>query len=504
MKSRMLWVVFAVALTSACASLPTGYEKTATAALTHTEDTSLGKAVSGWTAAQNGQSGFYPLPAGLDALGARLALIDRAERSIDVQYFLIKNDSAGLIFAAKLVEAADRGVRVRFLLDDVFTTVDDQVLLALDDHPNIEIRLFNPIARGGISLLNFALNFKTANRRMHNKSFTVDNQATIVGGRNIADEYFQLTTDAEFLDFDMLAFGPVAPEVSTTFDRYWNHQLAVPLSAFEIDDEGLTTLRDKLSTAMKATGDSIYRQAIDTPLVQNLLNRTATLYPADAEVITDDPDKLLNKVSRDQQILVTRMAEVVTAATKEVIISTPYFVPGDDGVAAWKGVVDSGVKVSIVTNSLASNNHTAVHSAYASYRKKLLRAGVDLYEVRASAVAHAADEEGPDSVTLHTKAAVIDGRYTFVGSLNLDPRSIDINTEMGVLVDSTALAGPLTERFKQRLAEIAYKLELDDRGKILWRATIDGKEVVETSEPLASRGRRFSAWFQKIFPESQM
>ncbi len=504
MKSRMLWVVFAMALTSACASLPTGYEKTATTALTNTEDTSLGKSVSSWTAAQNGQSGFYPLPAGLDALGARLALIDRAERSIDVQYFLIKNDSAGLIFAAKLVEAADRGVRVRFLLDDVFTTVDDQVLLALDDHPNIEIRLFNPIARGGISWLNFALNFKTANRRMHNKSFTVDNQTTIVGGRNIADEYFQLTTDAEFLDFDMLAFGPVAPQVSATFDRFWNHQLAVPLSAFEIDDEGLTTLRDKLSTAMKTTGDSIYRQAIDASLIQNLLNRSATLYPADAEVITDDPDKLLNKVSRDQQILVTRMAEVVTAATKEVIISTPYFVPGDDGVAAWKRVVDSGVKVYIVTNSLASNNHTAVHSAYASYRKKLLQAGVDLYEVRASAVAHAADEEGPDSVTLHTKAAVIDGRYTFVGSLNLDPRSIDINTEMGVLVDSTALSGPLTERFKQRLAEIAYKLELDDRGKVLWRATIDGKEVVETSEPLASRGRRFSAWFQKIFPESQM
>ena len=198
------------------------------------------------------------------------------------------------------------------------------------------------------------------------------------------------------------------------------------------------------------------------------------------------------------------MAEVVAAATKEVIVSTPYFVPGDKGVAFWKSVVDSGVKVSIVTNSLASNNHTAVHSAYASYRKKLLRAGVNLYEVRASAVAEATIEEGPDSVTLHTKAAVIDGRYTFVGSLNLDPRSIDINTEMGVLVDSTALSGPLTERFKQRLAEIAYKLELDDRGKILWRATIDGKEVVETSEPLSSRGRRVSAWIQKIFPESQM
>ncbi len=500
----MLCAVLAVTLTSACASLPTDYEKAETAALTGTEDTSLGEAVSRWTAANNKQSGFYPLPTGLDALGARLALIDKAERSIDAQYFLIKDDSAGLIFAGKLVEAADRGVRVRFLLDDVFTTVADEDLLRLDEHPNIEIRLFNPIARGGSSALNFLLDFKTANRRMHNKSFTVDSQATIVGGRNIADEYFQLTADAEFLDFDILAFGPVAPAVAATFDRFWNHQLAVPFSAFKISDEGLPELREQLNAAMKTTGDSIYHQAIDAPLVQNLLNRSATLFPADAEVITDDPDKLLNEVSRDQQILITRMAEVVAAATKSVIVSTPYFVPGDEGVAFWKSVVDSGVKVAIVTNSLASTNHVAVHSAYAGYRKELLQAGVDLYEVRANAVADATSEQAPDSLTLHTKAASIDGRYTFIGSLNLDPRSIDINTEMGVLIDATALAELLTERFEQRLPEFAYKLELDERGKILWRATIDGKAVIETSEPLASRGRKFSAWVQKIAPESQM
>jgi putative cardiolipin synthase len=503
-RRRTLSVVLALTLASGCASLPTGYEKTATAALTGTADTSLGAAVSRWTAEHDGQSGFYPLPAGLDALGARLALIDRAERSIDAQYFLIKDDSAGLIFAGKLVEAADRGVRVRFLLDDVFTTVADEDLLRLDEHPNIEIRLFNPIARGGISSLNFLLDFKTANRRMHNKSFTVDNQATIVGGRNIADEYFQLTADAEFVDFDMLGFGPVAAGVSTTFDRFWNHELAVPFSAFELSDERLPGLRAELDAAMRRMGDSIYRQAIAAPLVQDLLNRDATLFPADAEVITDDPDKLLNEVSREQQILITRMADVVAAASKEVIVSTPYFVPGDEGVAFWKGVVDSGVAVSIVTNSLASNNHIAVHSAYAGYRKKLLQAGVDLYEVRANAVADSTGDEGPDSLTLHTKAALIDGRYTFVGSLNLDPRSIDINTEMGVLVDAAALAEPLTERFKHRLPELTYKLELDERGRILWRATIDGKEVVETGEPLASGGRKLNAWVQKIAPESQM
>jgi putative cardiolipin synthase len=492
-------------LLAGCASLPTGYERTETQALSNTDGTSLGRAVTTWTGAHGGRSGFYPLPDGLDAFGARLALIDRAERSIDAQYFLIKGDMAGLIFGAKLVEAADRGVRVRFLLDDVFTTVKDEDLLLLDEHPNIEIRLFNPIARGGIRWMTFAREFRTANRRMHNKSFTIDNQVSIVGGRNIADEYFQLTSGAEFMDFDMLSFGPVAPKVSAEFDRYWNHQLSVPISAFELSDKGLPALREQLEATMRSVGETTYHQAIDAPLVQNLIAGHATLFAADAEVITDDPDKLLNKVSREQQRLVTRMAEVVSEATSEVIVSTPYFVPREEGVAFWKSVVDSGVKVTIVTNSLASTNHVAVHSAYASYRKDILRAGVHLYEVRVNAAApEATTGEHPDALTLHTKAVSIDKRYTFVGSLNLDPRSIDINTEMGMLIDSTPLSEPLAERFMHRVPQFAYKLELDDKDKILWRATIDGKEVVETSEPLASTGRKFNAWFQKVAPEGQL
>jgi putative cardiolipin synthase len=302
-----------------------------------------------------------------------------------------------------------------------------------------------------------------------------------------------------------VTFGAVAPKVSIEFDRYWNHQLSVPISAFELSDKGLPALREELKATLQSTGETIYEQAIGAPLVQNLLNGSAKLYAADAEVITDDPDKLLNKVSREQQKLVTRMAEVVSEATTEVIVSTPYFVPREQGVAFWKSVVDSGVKVTIVTNSLASTNHVAVHSAYAGYRKDILRAGVHLYEVRVNAAApDATTDDHPDSLTLHTKAVSIDHRYTFVGSLNLDPRSIDINTEMGMLIDSPALSGPLATRFMDRVPEFAYKLELDGKDKILWRATIDGQEVVETSEPLASAGRKFSAWFQKIAPEGQL
>jgi putative cardiolipin synthase len=494
-----------VLLFSGCASLPTDYENTRTSALTDTENTALGVNIAEWVAAHDGKSGFYPLLPGLDALGARLALIDEAERSIDIQYFLMKPDAAGLVFAAKLLQAADRGVRVRFLLDDVFTTVKDESLMVLDEHPNIEIRLFNPVARGGVGWLSFLTDFKRANRRMHNKSFTVDNQATIVGGRNIAEEYFQLKTTSEFVDFDMLCAGPVAAEVSATFDTFWNHELAMPIAAFDADHESLSIMRTKVTNVLDPEYESIYHDALNAPLIEDLLEGRAHFFPAHAEVVTDDPEKLLNSVSGDHQILVTRIAEVIDAAETEVIVISPYFIPGDGGVAFWQNIVDKGVRVTVLTNSLASNNHTAVHSGYARYRKKLLAAGVELYEARANATEpDPSTGEHLETLTLHAKAVFIDGRRLFVGSLNLDPRSIDINTEMGILIDSAEMTAPISERIREQLPNFSYRLELNDNNKLTWHATIDGAEVVETSEPLASGWLKFKAFIQKAAPESQL
>ena len=495
----------ALLLAAGCGTLPTDVERTESHTFTDTADTSLGRNVASWIDSHEGKSGFYPLPTGLDALGARLALIDRAERSIDTQYFLIKKDEAGLVFSAKLVEAADRGVRVRFLLDDVFTTARDEGLLLLDRHPNIEIRLFNPVARGGVEMFNFLKDFERANRRMHNKSFTVDNQVTIVGGRNIADEYFQLRTDSEFVDFDMLAFGPVAQGVSSSFDRYWNHALAYPISTLKRGTGSYEALHEELVAMANTTGRAIYLRAIDTPLVKDLLDRKAMYYAADAEVITDDPDKLLNEISTDQKILVTRLAAVVARAESEVIVINPYFIPRDTGLDFWKSVVDKGVQVTVLTNSLASTNHVAVHSSYAGYRKRLLEAGVDLYEARANATPVDPDTgEKLDSLTLHTKLVAIDRRYLFVGSLNLDPRAIDINTEMGVLVDAPEMVAPMVDRFRSRLPGFSYTVLQDEKGRLEWHGLVDGTPVVETSEPLASGGRRFNAWLQKILPEGQL
>jgi putative cardiolipin synthase len=459
-----------------CATAPLDFPRDHSVALVDTSDTGLGREVAEWAAKHPGKSGFYPLVEGLDALGIRLALIDRAERTIDAQYFLMKPDSAGRLFAGKLLEAADRGVRVRLLLDDIFTTVDDDAFIVLNQHPNIELRLFNPIGRRGIYHLNYIGDFKLANRRMHNKSFTVDNQMSVVGGRNIADEYFELLTEAEFRDFDMFAAGPVAAEISETFDRFWNHKLSVPMEAFETDKAlpDLETARANMDKSAIEASRSIYGRALASPLMQDIAEDRVELFPGDSQVITDDPEKLLNKVSADHKILVTALAGVIDEAESEVVVITPYFIPGKKGVEFWRSITDKGVRVVIVTNSLASNNHVPVHGGYARYRHDMIEAGVEMYEARvdASKVREGSSQQAYDSLTLHTKGILIDRRYTFVGSLNLP--------------------------------SFAYRVTENEKGKLRWTAVIDGEEIVETSEPQASRWLRFKAYIFRIFPEGQL
>jgi putative cardiolipin synthase len=501
------WLLF-FAILAGCATGPVDYPRTSSYIETDTQDTRVGRGVAEWQQAHPGMSAFYPLIGGMDALGARLALIDAAERNIDTQYFLMKSDSAGLIFVMKLLEAADRGVRVRFLLDDVFTSVDDEVFILLDQHPNIEMRLFNPLGRGGNRWLNYVGDFDRANRRMHNKSFTVDNQISIVGGRNIAEEYFELKKGGEFRDADILVAGSLAEDIGRNFDQFWNHPLAVPMEAFESArlDRDLETARAEAEDRFGEAMQTIYGQAIGSELMQDLLADRVSLFAAEGEMISDEPDKLLNEISADQQVLVTRMAQVVSTAESEVIVVTPYFIPGPDGVEFWRRLTERGVRVIVLTNSLASTNHVAVHGGYARYRHRLIQAGVELYELRVDAVTQSDDDDRStiESVTLHTKAMVMDRRYTFIGSLNLDPRSIDINTEMGVLVDSTNMADVLAVPFLEVLPERAYRVVEDENGNLRWKATIDGEEIVETSEPQSGSWRRFKAFMSRILPESQL
>ncbi|MFP6806812.1 MAG: phospholipase D family protein [Pseudomonadales bacterium] len=490
-----------------CATIDFDQPKSASYVMQDVSATEAGKATERWAEINGGKSGFYPLIEGMDALGARLRMLEMAQKSVDLQYFLMKNDTAGAVMTKAMLDAANRGVRVRLLLDDVFTTAPDRTFLLMHQHPNIDVRIFNPISRWGLKAINYVGHFKQANRRMHNKSFTVDNSISIVGGRNIADEYFQLKDDSVFVDFDMLIFGPVVKDISASFDNYWNHERALPIEHIAKNKKGETLEQVMADVSERLDGiyAEVYNEANESKLLQDLIARRIPLYPADARVIVDNPDKLINDISREHMDLANDLREVMLSAEKEIILITPYYVPGDTGVELVRKIVKSGVKMTIITNSLASNNHVPVHGAYSRYRKAVIKAGAQIYEARAtSARVLSEDGEGPDNLTLHTKVFLIDNRYIFVGSVNLDPRSIEINAEMGLLVDSAEMVGNLVGGAQQKLDGIFYRVILNDKDKLEWHAIIDGQKVVKTIEPDTSWFRRFSAWGQKIVPESQL
>ena len=306
----------------------------------------------------------------------------------------------------------------------------------------------------------------------------------------------------------MIAVGPIVKEVSTEFDTYWNHKLAVPMAALfdEDDKEKLAAQRRGLDKEMAEAGESIYADSINTPVLKKLYSQALRPYIADAQLLTDNPEKLLEDVSAEQQIIVNALVEALRQAESEVYIFTPYLIPRDKGMDLIRELRAKGIRVVILTNSLATNNHTSVFSAYKNYRKGMLEAGVELWEARADAAKFVKDDGTSefDQLTLHTKGILIDRKRVFVGSLNLDPRSIDINTEMGLLIDSPEMAELLADNVDINIPAVGYRLKLGDDNKITWHATIDGKEVVETKEPQTSGWRRFTAWFLKIAPEKQL
>ncbi len=494
------WLI--ILLLAGCAGVPLEYPKSPSQVVPASNATPMGEFSARWLQQHQEDSGFVGLASGNDALGARLRLIEAAEETIDAQYFLLKPDQAGGLFVGKLLRAADRGVRVRLLIDDIFTPVKDSALALFNHHPNIEVRIFNPLARQGLKFVNMLWDFKRANRRMHNKSFTVDGSVSIIGGRNIADEYFEIKQEVEFDDFELLSFGPVVAEIGAVFDLFWNSELAVPMEAFEahFDPAELKQWRSRMDAVVAGARTSAYARAIDSPLLRDISEGRVEPIVAPAYVVTDDPEKLLQKVgAREHQSLARELRRQFDRAQREVIIISPYFVPGKEGVETIAEWLQRGVRVVIITNSLASTNHVPVHSGYARYRKQLLQAGAELFEVKSDAVL-TEDEQGnsADSRTLHTKAVVFDRRMLFIGSLNFDPRSIDINTEMGVFIASPEAANRLSEAVMRDLFDLTYALELDDRQKLVWNYR--GGEKRLEKEPDTRWWRRFTAGFYGVLP----
>lgn len=493
-------------LVLACSEEHMDYPREPSWAYEDTADTYFGRALAEEYQAHPGESGFLLLLEGTDALACRIRMAERAERSLDVQYYFILEDGTGYLFAQSLLEAADRGVRVRILLDDISTSEHETGMATLVAHPNIEIRIFNPFSRRRPRFLDFVTDLGRVNHRMHNKSMTADSQATIVGGRNIGDEYFGARADVNFDDLDVIGFGKVARDVSNSFDLYWNSDMAVPVAALLPEDhepEPLERLRTRWSTRVAEVDQTPYREALDQAVVVAIERQADVLTWSPAQVVSDPPGKVLDDASKsDPGLLRSQLRPAVLAAKKELMVISPYFVPRETGVEGFRKLRDNGLRVIVVTNSLASTDVTAVHAGYARYRKELLEMGVEIWEVRATKTLRELRrlKLGMSRSSLHTKAFVVDREKLFVGSFNWDPRSVEINTEMGVFLDSPELAEWTSDRVEEVLPRVAYLLRLDERGKIEWVWLEDGEQVVYTSEPEAGLAQRLGVNFYTLLP----
>lgn len=468
-----------------------------------TSSTALGQAVERWFDSRSPGSGLYRLDSGQDALGARVGLIERAEKTIDIQSYLIKDDISGNLIALQLAAAADRGVRVRLLMDDALTDEVDSGLLSLDEHDNIGVRVFNPFPRRRSRFISLLANFNILNRRMHNKSFTVDNQVTIVGGRNLADEYYRSGGEAEFIDEDLLAIGTVVDDVSDGFDEYWNSPEAIPMAAFDkmVAHGRVAESVEEARKYVARHSDTAFLKGLNTSLIDDFVAGRLELVAAEAEVVQDHPDKVRNLIRRRTSATVAYLQKMVSGANEELIVISPYFVPQKRGVDFFGALVKKGVRVVIISNSLASTNHSSVHAVYARYRKPLLRQGVELYELRPRFEAM----ETETKLTLHSKVAAVDRTRMFVGSFNLDPRSLYLNTEMGMGAKSQELAGAMARSILDTLPDFAYKLRLSRKGRLQWLLQTAGVEEIITTEPQTSLWRRFLTKLMSLLPiEGQM
>jgi putative cardiolipin synthase len=509
----VLPLVLGLTLAGGCGTLPPLEGRMQSSAAIETDDTRLGQALAPRVAASGGNSGLHMLADARDAFAARALLAQAAERTLDVQYYIWHGDMSGSLLFESLRAAADRGVRVRLLLDDNGTGGIDATLAALDAHPEVEVRLFNPFVIREPKMIGYLTDFSRLNRRMHNKSFTADNQATIIGGRNVGDEYFGATDGTVFVDLDVLAVGPVVKQVSADFDRYWSSGSSYPAAAIlapatAAQREELATAAHRLEQAPAAAAylDAIRRSSFATDLLQGRL----ALEWAPTRMVSDDPAKGLG-LAEPEGNLTHELREVIGDPAEEVDLISAYFVPTKAGVEAFTGLVRRGVTVKILTNSLEATDVAAVHAGYAKRRTALLEGGVALYELRllGGAPTTSAQENKSDrslvrgsssGSSLHAKTFTVDGRRVFIGSFNFDPRSQHLNTELGFVIDSPAMAQAISGRVAQRLPEASYQVLLSEQGGLYWLERRDGREIRHEVEPGTSIWLRSGVWLMSLLP----
>ncbi len=517
-RRSIIFVLSMALLTVAgCASLPEHFTRVPSHAMEASADTALARRINPMVAQYPGSSGFLALDEGILAFAARIYLVENAEHSIDVQYYIWHNDLTGNALHASLMQAADRGVRVRILLDDLDTQGKDPLLRTIDSHPNIEVRLYNPFANRETRGLDFIGDTSRVNHRMHNKTLTADNTASIFGGRNIGDEYFDAAEEVGFSDLDALSIGPVVGEISTMFDLYWNSQWVYPLAAFAseqpVTPNDLAELRVQLNASLEQAKASNYGKAIQRLEAE----REAPLDQYDFEwgrwvLVYDQPGKVDAKQISRKTHLAPKLLEAMEQAENELLIVSPYFVPGKKFTQRLVDWVDEGVRVRILTNSLAANDVSLVHAGYMRYREDLVAGGVELYEFKSDKSAERREDEltgkwlGSEKASLHGKYFAFDETYVFIGSFNLDGRSASLNTECGVYFESPYYATEIARAFDRKALVKGYRVLLDDSGDMQW-LTLDenGREVTVDKEPDTGFWKRFSTGLLSIVvPEGQL
>jgi len=500
-----LALVLMLVLLGGCASVPQDYPRSDSSAFAQPLDTDLGQFFAPAAAHHPGQSGFAIIREGRRAFTARIMLTELAERSLDLQYYVWEDDATGYLLAQRVIQAADRGVRVRMLLDDLNLGDRDQLGVAMDAHPNIEIRIFNPFAHRSTHLLDLP-DMARVNHRMHNKTLVADNAVAILGGRNIGNHYFGVATDANFRDLDVAVVGPLVDDVSTVFDHFWNGPWAVPIGALVSADDAKAAA-DGAEHALQphAPGEQ-YPHPLeqDSAALQASLNSFRDrLIWADGRIVWDDPDAIQAiDEQRQRGKIISALYRKLDTLERELLVESAYFVLLDPSLQAIEALTARGVRVRILTNSLASNDVLAAHAGHAKRRPQLLAAGVELHELRPdSAIIKHDAHHGESRAALHTKTLVFDRESVFIGSFNLDPRSANINTEVGLYIESPALAAEVAAYLDTGVRpENSYRVTLDDDGDVIWSTLIDGEQVEYTTEPASSWWQRTKSRLIQMLP----
>jgi putative cardiolipin synthase len=471
--------------------------RTASTAAEAKAATLLGRVALAAPARRAGDSGVVPLLDGLDAFASRIALIRAAEVALDVQYYIWQRDAAGLLLLDELRRAAERGVRVRLLLDDNGIRGLDDDLAALDAAPNFEVRLFNPFILRNPKALGYAFDFLRLNRRMHNKSLTADGAASILGGRNIGDIYFGFGEGPQYIDSDVLVAGEAASHVGADFDRYWASRSAYPAARIlsQATPEALPRLIADAGAVASSPEGRLYAERLRrTNIVAEIAAGSVEFEWTRVTLVSDDPAKGLGKAQL-RDLLFPQLMALLSRPNRSVDLVSAYFVPGRQFTERLANLARSGTRVRILTNSLDATDVTIVHSAYVKYRPELLSAGVELYELKPAFASDPKEERasttGSSRASLHSKTLAVDGQAIFIGSFNFDPRSFALNTEMGVVIESSGLAGRLARAFDTTFLEMSYRPTRTADGSLVWdEATANGGAVRHEHEPGATSASR--------------